>query len=276
LRKKIDFVIAGFQKCGTTTLANMLTQHHEISFARHKEPHYFSKKTISEQNYLDLFDWEKEIIRGEGSTSYSFLDEYPEAAQNLYDHNPELKIIFISRDPVERVRSHFAHRKIRGTLIPDLGKSEILKRHDYIQRSLYMRVLKKYQNYFPMNQILLLSLEQFISKPNLHRWLLQKFLGISKFPEIEMCKYNSSYFNKYPTDKWQKIKKHQLIKYLPNRFRNFIKTAYFSTELQKPIHLDEEVIKTIRAKTNSDYREFIQMVQFIQKKLENEDRDCTT
>ena len=37
-----DFVIAGFPKCGTTALANLLGYHPEIGLTEPKEPHRFS------------------------------------------------------------------------------------------------------------------------------------------------------------------------------------------------------------------------------------------
>ena len=117
--KKPNFFIVGAPKAGTTSLYAYLSMHPEVFMpSTIKEPDYFSHKAILAQNlyyntthvtnleeYLDLFslaNGEKAI--GEASVSYLY---YQEAARNLYDFNPEARIIIILREPVERAFSHY-------------------------------------------------------------------------------------------------------------------------------------------------------------------------
>jgi hypothetical protein len=117
-RSKVDFMIVGAQKCGTTTLSDILNTHPSLVCCREKEPHFFSR----------ALDWQAELPRYEqlfhrragarffeASTSYTF---YPhrnlDLWERLYAYNPALKIIYLVRDPIERVTSAYMHSYQRG------------------------------------------------------------------------------------------------------------------------------------------------------------------
>ena len=59
---RVDFVIIGAQKAGTTSLAKILSSHPEIAFSKEKEPHFFSLHQDWQQNlaaYDKLFKHKK-------------------------------------------------------------------------------------------------------------------------------------------------------------------------------------------------------------------------
>ena len=102
---KPNLFIVGAPKCGTTFLYHYLKKHPDIYFPEFKEPHFFGSDLIrrngaydlSLNQYYDLFKSDKKII-GEASTFYIFSKN---AAKEIYNFNPEAKIIIMLRDLVD-------------------------------------------------------------------------------------------------------------------------------------------------------------------------------
>lgn len=107
---KPNFFIIGAPKCGTTALSDYLRDHPNIYFSEPKEPHYFAldfekyrvPKTL--EDYLSLFnDVEPEHTAiGEGSVFYLFSSV---ALKEIYEFDPQAKIIVMLRNPVDLVHS---------------------------------------------------------------------------------------------------------------------------------------------------------------------------
>lgn len=102
------FVIAGFPKCATTTIASILDHQQSVTLPELKEPFFFSS---DEYDYGMGFYWEKyfgnyddESIVGEGSTPSSYIPFVP---RRLAECLPDAKIIFSLRNPVDRAYSNW-------------------------------------------------------------------------------------------------------------------------------------------------------------------------
>ena len=178
---RIDFLIIGAQKCGTTNLASQLAQHPQICFCRIKEPHYFSKSKNWKREltaYHKLFAPTGSQLCGEASTSYTFLPEYLQTHLRLFAYNPELKLIYIMRQPVQRIISHYVHRLIRGAVKYPF-QAELLRNSDYINRSRYGIQIKPYLELFPHQNIILLILEEYIINTPQILERIASFLDIS-------------------------------------------------------------------------------------------------
>ena len=117
---KIDFIIVGVARCGTTSLYHYLNQHPEIAFSRIKEPKYFSSinkkfphkgpgddtvdanvvKDFSE--YLRLFKKTPQCkVIGEASSDYFYFHKktIPEIKKTF---GANVKIIISIRNPIDR------------------------------------------------------------------------------------------------------------------------------------------------------------------------------
>ena len=112
-RPRLGFMIVGAQKCGTTALARFLSRHPEIGMADPKEAHLFDAPDYSggwspkeiDARYRPSFEHcPAATVRGEATPIYMLL---PEVARELHRYNPELKLIVLLRDPVERAISHY-------------------------------------------------------------------------------------------------------------------------------------------------------------------------
>ena len=70
---KLDFVVPGFSKCGTTTLCSLLSEHPDIFIPGIKEPNFFVKWYAKGWDWYEgLFDEASEHqLCGDGSTGYT-------------------------------------------------------------------------------------------------------------------------------------------------------------------------------------------------------------
>jgi len=111
-----NFVIAGTQKAGTTTLFDILKQHPDIYLPEQKEAHFFDR----EEAYSKGLEWysnhffahyNQQKAIGTVTPGYLF---HPQAANRLGQHlGTGLKLIFIFRHPADRAYSHYLMQKRR-------------------------------------------------------------------------------------------------------------------------------------------------------------------
>lgn len=163
---KVDFMIIGAQKSGTTSLSYYLSNHPAVCYCLEKEPEFFSTEANWQDKidkYHKLFEPQGAQLLGEASTNYSMLADFPKTAERIHSYNPDTKLIYITRDPVERIRSHYAHRLVRKNVLGDLH-TEVLNNPSYIDRSKYYRQIEPYLRLFGKDQILLLLFEELVSK----------------------------------------------------------------------------------------------------------------
>jgi hypothetical protein len=122
MNKSPNFLVIGANKAGTSSLHQYLDQHPDIFMSPVKEPMYFrygfsdealdlEEKNLvrrlfrTEPEYLQLFEGAKnEKMRGESSTTYLANSS---CAKHIHSFNPEMKIIAILRNPIERAYSNY-------------------------------------------------------------------------------------------------------------------------------------------------------------------------
>ena len=178
------FIIGGAPKCGTTALWDYLNEHPQVGMASIKEPRFFSKAegntdlskdaygprlpgTFSRgfQWYEELFPNSDALVFGEASTVY-FGDET--SPKLIKDNVPDARLIFLLREPVARLYSHYWQEFKLGWDLPDfyeLYQSNHPRFQYYCQVSAYQRNLKRYFTYFPKEQILILLQEDLVERP---------------------------------------------------------------------------------------------------------------
>ena len=163
----VNFMLIGAQKAGTTSLSYQLAQHPQIEYCKHKEPDFFSKtKDWRDKlpNYHALYNKAPGKIYGEGSTTYTWIPEYPETARRIHAYNPNIKLIYIMRHPVERTISHYFHHYLKARTKYS-KEEEILNVPTYLNHSSYAMQLRPYFELFSKAAILPVIFEEFIEDP---------------------------------------------------------------------------------------------------------------
>ena len=109
-------MLIGAQKSGTTALAQQLGGHPRICLSSEKEP---ASSTSSDDwrsgldAYHALFAPAPGQLCLEASTMYTFLPEFGGTHDRIHDYNPDVKLLYVMRDPVERMLSNYAFRRVR-------------------------------------------------------------------------------------------------------------------------------------------------------------------
>lgn len=192
LRKPNLFVI-GAMKSGTTYLSKLLGVHPSIFICSPEEPSYFvdpeQLRTIwpaawdlgywrSEEHYLRLFrNAGNAVYLGEASTNYSKCPLVTGVVERLYSFNPDARIIYLLRDPVERSISHYWHMArhyAEQRPLLDALKAD----PQYIDVSNYAMQLRPYLERFGTSQVHVLTFEDLIREPEKTMAVLYNWLGV--------------------------------------------------------------------------------------------------
>lgn len=168
--RKPDFVIIGGMKCGTSTLAHQLGLQPGIFMTEPKEPNFFSDDDTFARGvdwYASLFvGAESNDLLGEASTHYSKWPTHPQAAERLLAFAPDVKLIYMVRDPVKRsvsqLRHHWTMREVEGSNFEQLA----LTHEPLWEYSRYDQQLAQWLAYVPEERILVTSLEAMEADPH--------------------------------------------------------------------------------------------------------------
>ncbi len=110
-----SFLVIGAMKAGSTSLFRWLGEHPEVRLPAEKEPNFFS----DDRRYARGRSWYESLfpegaVTGEASVGYTDPAVATKAAQRAAALVPSAKLIFLVRDPLERMRSHYRHEVQRG------------------------------------------------------------------------------------------------------------------------------------------------------------------
>jgi hypothetical protein len=164
-----DFLIIGTMKSGTTSLYNWLGGQPEIFVPEVKEPSFFSLEDVWERGlswYGSLFAAAGPgQILGEASVSYTRPEYSRPAAARISQTIPRVRLIYLLRHPVERIRSHYRHQLQRGRERRPFLEAISRPGNAYASQSLYYTCLEPFIERFAREQISIIRLEDLISPP---------------------------------------------------------------------------------------------------------------
>lgn len=228
---KVDFLIVGTQKGGTTALSSFISKHPQIGMAKKKEVHFFDNDRFFNSAPPDYAAYHryfertgKETVFGEATPIYMY---WRSAAERIKRYNPRIKLIFLLRNPIERAYSHYIMELKRGCetwsffnairfeklrCLTRFPKQH--RRFSYIDRGYYTRQIRRMSIYFPREQMLFLKTEDLREN---HQESLSKvfdFLGVEAYGAIrKSIVFSKEYSPMAPKDK----------RYLVNKFHMEIK-----------------------------------------------------
>ena len=217
------FVCTGFQKCGTTTLFGILSQHPDVALCRDvKEPMYYrvlglrrigGKRYYQARYYGHLQAGERRLV-GEVNAGLNFTACAEKVAR---DFGPETKFVFMMRNPVERSYSAYRYFLARGFLPfhvvrydRKLGHArafdryvhEVLdnpshracimrKRLKYLvfSQSNYARCIREYLQHYPLGNMHFMVFEEFVDDQHAACRELYDFLGVDDAPDIDYARH---------------------------------------------------------------------------------------
>ena len=112
--RSLDFIIIGAMKAGTTSICKYLAQHEKLHLPPEKEAPFFSEDMRFKKGYLDYFNIffksaSASALIGKVTPIYMMHPEVPSRIKQIC---PDVKMIAILRDPIERAYSHY-HMAVR-------------------------------------------------------------------------------------------------------------------------------------------------------------------
>ncbi len=167
------FVTIGAMKSGTTSLHDYLRLHPDIFMSKEKEVDFFFHPLKWEKG----LDWYKAQfhddfkIRGETSPNYS---KRAEVAERMFAIIPNVKIIYITRDPVKRFVSECNHLQIDPNAIVE--SDDLINNQSFIN-SLYYSCYKTFTKYYKKEQMLLIKSEDLRANQKKVLSRIFKFVG---------------------------------------------------------------------------------------------------
>lgn len=190
-----DFIIIGAMKCGTTTLYRYLALHPEIDMSRDKETDFF----VAEKNWGKGLGWysnqfsHADRVRGEASPNYTKCRDFPGVAQRISETCPEVKLIYIVREPVARAESQFRHSFIMEGQEGDLRGFEGSHQYAHIlDSSHYARQIEEYLRFFPKEAFLFLDFDELRRDPQAVMDKVTDHVGVSRMEIEDLGKQNDS------------------------------------------------------------------------------------
>jgi Sulfotransferase domain len=163
-----NLIVIGAARCGTTSLHRYLGEHPEVFMAEKKELAFF----VEELEWRRGVDWyesqfpEGSPVRGETSPQYAVYPRYKGVPERIASLVPEARLIYVVRDPFERLRSQYAlhlafghgSRSLRDIVA---GPERTL----YVDTGRYWTQLERFLDHFPREQILVVDFDDLERDP---------------------------------------------------------------------------------------------------------------
>ncbi|MCU1429539.1 MAG: hypothetical protein JWL83_3539 [Actinomycetia bacterium] len=177
------FLVIGAMKAGTTSLYEYLRAHPQVFMATPKELHFFPES----KHWHDGVAWYAEHFasaagtraRGEISPSYSQADQFPGVAARVAQVLPEVKLVYLVREPVARARSMYLHELASGRETRPIERA-LAEAPLYVNSSRYAWQLDQYLEFFDRSRICVLTSESLRRDRRATLARLYRFLGVDE------------------------------------------------------------------------------------------------
>ena len=204
--KKVDFLVVGTQKSGTSALYRYLREHSQIEMGKNKEAHFFDnednfKDKVNYHNYHQFFTDDESKVKGECTPIYMY---WSSSISRIFEYNTQIKIITILRNPIDRAFSHWNMERLKNNdeidfstairLENDRCREALPLQHrifSYTDRGFYSEQICRIWRYFPKGQTLFIKQENLKDHPLKVLDEISALLGISAFEDIKKMNVHS-------------------------------------------------------------------------------------
>jgi hypothetical protein len=202
--EKLNFLVVGAQKSGTTALNYYLKRHPQIALPIKKELHFFDNDELfagGNVSYEPLHEMFRPArpgsIAGENTPVYLY---WRPALPRIRDYNPAMKFIVILRNPIERAFSQWNMQRARGIEPLDFLEAveaephriaaaapKQLRKFSYLDRGRYGEQLARAFRLFPRERFLVIKYEEFRARQHEIVEAVFRFLNLSptRFRAVE-------------------------------------------------------------------------------------------
>ncbi|MEH6912078.1 MAG: sulfotransferase [Oceanicoccus sp.] len=293
--KSLDFLIIGAQKCATTTLFEHLRSHPRIAMPLEKEMPFFTGDDCSAEAWQEFAL--KQFGRGRedklwGKASPQYMSE-PNVAARIQKLMPDVKLVAILRDPIQRSWSHFRMGQRRDTehrefseviasllatmgqttehlpVLPDHAQGYQSEADFYVAWSEYGRILKEFTACFDPGQLLVLYTEELESDPAATVDRLLEFIGLPvgfRPPALGEVIHRGGASNRIPHSARSWLRERKLLfklwQLLPDAQRGRLRFRYEQWNVRKnddPMSLPDNIHDELRKHYAEDIRSLLSL-----------------
>jgi len=198
--ERLDFIVAGAQKSGTTALHYFLKKHPQIALPDRQEMHFFDDDAIfSRPVDYDLLHRHfrpvaRSALAGEVTPSYLY---WKPAMERIWNYNRQIKLVILLRNPIDRAFAHWNMQRFKDR--EPLGFLDALKeeprriaqpltiesrRFAYVDRGFYSSQLDRVFKFFPREQVHIVKFEDFRDRKQETLDGIFEFLGVKSLRRI--------------------------------------------------------------------------------------------
>ncbi len=217
-RKLPEFIIIGTQKGGTTSLFSYLQQHPNVMMPWLKEPHFFNTHFDKGVEWYRRFFPLKSSRKIGGGVTPCYM-YHPQVAERMAALLPDVKLIVMLRNPVDRAYSGYImgrdygwdstetfeaalkqekdHKKLEINILQENKNyySEARDKLFYLERSKYYSQLSVWFRYFKREQFLFIKSENFFENPKKELTKIYDFLGIKHIYPTDLRPRNARQYD---------------------------------------------------------------------------------
>jgi Sulfotransferase family len=156
-----NFLVIGAAKSGTTSLYRYLRDHPQVFMADSKELKFFTSRSrwrLGTGWYERQFRGAAAVAVGEASPSYTRYPLYRGVPARIAQTIPEVRLVYLVRHPIERIRSHYLHRVLQGKERLPLDDA-VAADPTYLDTSRYAMQIEQYLEWFVPDQLLVVTAE---------------------------------------------------------------------------------------------------------------------
>ena len=215
--EKLDFIIAGAQKAGTSALADFLEAHPKIKMP-HKDElhttvqparHFFDDEERFAKSEIDYAPLQrgclrkgKSILLGSCTPIYIY---WKSAMERIWNYNNKIKLLILLRNPAERAFSHWnmqRDRNLERLDFMDAVQEEKnrareampfqLRKFSYVDRGFYADQIERVFRYFPREQVKVIKFEHFRRDARKTLDAVCNFIGIEPLQNLNNVETGST------------------------------------------------------------------------------------
>jgi len=158
-----NFLIIGAMKGGTTALYRYLQPHPEVFMPAVKALEFF----LADADRSRRLEWYRQqfagadehvVAVGEASNAYTKFPQFRGVPERIASQIPDVRMIYLVRDPIDRIRSHYQTRVWQGDERAPI-ETAVFDDPRYVDYSRYWLQLEQYLSWFPPEQILVITTE---------------------------------------------------------------------------------------------------------------------
>ena len=223
---KLDFIIAGVQKAGTTALSDLLESHpkikmpHQDELHRTVQParHFFDDEERFAQTEIDYRPLQRGCVRkadsiliGSCTPIYAY---WRPAMERIWNYNNKIKLLILLRDPADRAFSHWNMQRDRGLEGLDFlaavqdeknrareTSSFQLRKFSYVDRGFYAEQIERVFRYFPREQVHVIKFEDFRRDARKTLDAVCGFLGVEPLKNLNNVETGSTPYARKMTER---------------------------------------------------------------------------